>query len=43
MTEFGDFVRRAIEEHELSLRTLAAAVNYDPGYLSRVLSGKQRP
>ncbi|MFW5420521.1 helix-turn-helix domain-containing protein [Nocardiopsis sp. CNT-189] len=43
MTDFGDFVRRTMTERGLSLRALSRAVNYDPGYVSRVLSGKQRP
>lgn len=43
MTDFGDFVHRAMKEQGLSLRALSRAVNYDAGYLSRVLSGKQRP
>ncbi|QVQ54436.1 helix-turn-helix transcriptional regulator [Spiractinospora alimapuensis] len=43
MAEFSDIVRRAMTEQGLSLRALARTVNYDPGYISRVVSGKQSP
>ncbi|MBB6173850.1 transcriptional regulator with XRE-family HTH domain [Nocardiopsis mwathae] len=43
MTEFGNLARRTMEDHGWSLRALAREVNYDAGYLSRVLSGKRRP
>lgn len=43
MADFRGFVHQAMESRGLSLRKLAKAVNYDPGYVSRVLGGKRRP
>jgi transcriptional regulator with XRE-family HTH domain len=39
MAVFADEVRRLIAERGMSLRGLAKASNYDPSYLSKVLSG----
>ncbi|MDT0443352.1 helix-turn-helix domain-containing protein [Streptomyces johnsoniae] len=41
--DFGDVARRALTEHGYSIRAASKAINYDMGYLSRVLSGKQSP
>ncbi len=43
MNDFGSRVRAALNERGVSLRGAAKATNYDAGYLSRVLSGQQRP
>jgi transcriptional regulator with XRE-family HTH domain len=40
---FGHEVRRLLAEREMTLRALAARVGVDPGYLVRVLQGKQPP
>ena len=39
MAEFAAEVRRLMAERGMSLRGLAKASNYDPSYLSKVLSG----
>ena len=39
MAEFAAEVRRLMTERGMSLRGLAKAANYDPSYLSKVLSG----
>jgi transcriptional regulator with XRE-family HTH domain len=39
MAEFAAEVRRLMAERGMSLRGLAKAANYDPSYLSKVLSG----
>jgi transcriptional regulator with XRE-family HTH domain len=39
MSDFADEVRRLMAERGMSLRALAKASNYDPSYLSKVLSG----
>jgi transcriptional regulator with XRE-family HTH domain len=41
MAVFADEVRRLIAERGMSLRGLAKASNYDPSYLSKVLSGQK--
>jgi len=43
MSDFSDRVSQDLSDRKLSLRGVAKALNYDPGYLSRVLSGKQHP
>ncbi|MFC4564311.1 helix-turn-helix domain-containing protein [Nocardiopsis mangrovi] len=43
MSDFAIRARAALKERGLSLRAAARAVNYDSGYLSRVLSGKRLP
>ncbi|MFI1682264.1 multiprotein-bridging factor 1 family protein [Streptomyces sp. NPDC020607] len=43
MSEFAARVRAALAENDLSIRAAARALNYDPAYLSRVLSGRQTP
>lgn len=40
---FGDVARRALRDAGYSATAAAKAVPVDPGYLSRVLNGKQRP
>ncbi|MYW29693.1 helix-turn-helix transcriptional regulator [Streptomyces sp. SID2119] len=42
-TEFGDSVRRALQQRGVSLRGAARDLSYDHAYLSRVLSGRQAP
>lgn len=42
-SDFGREVRRLLAERGLSLRALARQVNYDAAYLSRAISGAQRP
>ena len=39
MTDFAAEVRRLMADRGMSLRGLARASNYDPSYLSKVLSG----
>ena len=39
MADFAAEVRRLMAERGMSLRGLAKASNYDPSYLSKVLSG----
>ncbi len=39
MADFAAEVRRLMTERGMSLRGLAKAANYDPSYLSKVLSG----
>ena len=41
MAEFAAEVRRLMAERGMSLRGLAKAANYDPSYLSKVLSGRK--
>ncbi|QXE33996.1 helix-turn-helix domain-containing protein [Streptomyces sp. GMY02] len=41
--EFGKTVRAALRSQKLSVRAAARATNYDHAFLSRVLSGRQRP
>jgi hypothetical protein len=41
MAEFAEVVRRHMERRGMSLRATAAAAHYDPGMLSKVLSGKR--
>ncbi|WP_064458415.1 helix-turn-helix domain-containing protein [Streptomyces hygroscopicus] len=41
--EFCQRVREVLHERGMSVRAAARTLNYDPAYLSRVLSGKQRP
>lgn len=43
MSAFTDAVKEALAERGLSQRAAAEAMHYDNAYLSRVLSGKQRP
>ncbi|GHF66178.1 hypothetical protein GCM10010218_54590 [Streptomyces mashuensis] len=43
MSDFAELARRALRDSGYSLRAAARALNYDPAYVSRVLSGKQRP
>ena len=43
VVEFGEAVREAMQAQGLSLRAAAKSLNYDPAYLSRVLSGRQNP
>ncbi|MBB5997713.1 helix-turn-helix domain-containing protein [Streptomonospora salina] len=43
MSEFAPAVRAAMAERGLSLRATAKAIAFDPGYVSRVLSGKRPP
>ncbi|GAB3214207.1 hypothetical protein GCM10027294_52650 [Marinactinospora endophytica] len=43
MSDFGARVRAALAERGMSLRAAARAIHYDPAFLSRVLSGRQRP
>ncbi|MEV6817924.1 XRE family transcriptional regulator [Nocardiopsis dassonvillei] len=43
MTEFSQRAREALRDKGLSVRGAARAVNYDHGYLVRVLGGKQAP
>jgi transcriptional regulator with XRE-family HTH domain len=43
VVEFGEAVREAMQAQGLSLRAAAKSLNYDPAYLSRVLSGRQSP
>lgn len=40
---FGDELKRRREQQNRSLRSLARAINYDPGALSRLESGQRRP
>ncbi|WP_084352570.1 helix-turn-helix domain-containing protein [Millisia brevis] len=40
---FGDELKRRREQQDRSLRSLARAINYDPGALSRLESGQRRP
>ena len=42
MADFAAEVRRLMTERGMSLRGLARASNYDPSYLSKVLSGHKR-
>jgi transcriptional regulator with XRE-family HTH domain len=41
MADFADVVRRHMNERGLSLRATAKAAHYDPGLLSKVLSGRR--
>jgi hypothetical protein len=41
MADFADVVRHWMAERGTSLRGLAAAANYDPGLLSKVLNGRR--
>jgi hypothetical protein len=41
MTDFAEAVRRHMERRGMSLRATAAAAHYDPGMLSKVLTGKR--
>ncbi|MFI1869928.1 helix-turn-helix domain-containing protein [Streptomyces jumonjinensis] len=41
--DFADLARRLLHENGYSMKAAARATNYDPAYLSRVLSGKQGP
>lgn len=41
--DFADLARRSLHDSGYSMKAAARAANYDPAYLSRVLSGKQRP
>ncbi|MFD9473360.1 helix-turn-helix domain-containing protein [Streptomyces goshikiensis] len=41
--DFADLARRALHHNGYSMKAAARATNYDPAYLSRVLSGKQQP
>ncbi|MGQ4517084.1 helix-turn-helix domain-containing protein [Streptomyces sp. DW26H14] len=43
MSAFTDAVRETLAERGMSQRAAASAMHYDVAYLSRVLSGKQRP
>lgn len=43
MTDFASRARAALAEKGISIRGAARALNYNPSYLSRVLSGKQLP
>ncbi|TGA88443.1 transcriptional regulator [Streptomyces sp. MZ04] len=43
MTEFATRARAALAEKNISIRGAARALNYDGAFVSRVLSGKQRP
>ncbi|MFF4529008.1 helix-turn-helix domain-containing protein [Streptomyces sp. NPDC001407] len=43
MSDFADLARRAIRDSGYSMKAAARAMNYDPAYLSRVFSGKQKP
>ncbi|MEU1806216.1 helix-turn-helix transcriptional regulator [Streptomyces sp. NPDC019937] len=40
---FTEAAKEALRERHMSLRAAARAMNYDPAYLSRALSGKQLP
>jgi transcriptional regulator with XRE-family HTH domain len=40
---FADAAKEALRERHMSLGAAARAMNYDPAYLSRALSGKQLP
>ncbi|WP_458085964.1 helix-turn-helix domain-containing protein [Streptomyces malaysiensis] len=41
--EFSQRVRDLLRDRDMSVRAVARHLNYDHAYLSRVLSGKQRP
>ena len=41
MTIFGEEIRRLMAERRVGLRELARQVNYDPGYLSKVVNGRK--
>ena len=41
VTTFGKEVRRLMADRRLGLRELARQVNYDPGYLSKVVNGRK--
>lgn len=43
MVEFGEAARQAMKDKEMTTRAAARALNYDHAFLSRVLTGKQRP
>lgn len=43
METFGERARALMRERGMSLRRLAQQINYDPGYLSKVLNGHRRP
>lgn len=43
MTAFGEQARALMRERGISLRRLAKQINYDSGYLSKVLNGHKRP
>lgn len=40
---FGDLMRQLMSERDVSLRRLAKIVNYDVGYLSKVMNGHKPP
>ncbi len=42
MTDFGTELRRLLAERAMSLNEAARQSNYDPGYLSKVASGRKR-
>lgn len=42
METFGKRARALMRERGISLRRLAQQINYDPGYLSKVLNGRKR-
>ena len=41
VTIFGEEIRRLMAERRVGLRELARQVNYDPGYLSKVVNGRK--
>ncbi|WP_326610828.1 helix-turn-helix domain-containing protein [Streptomyces scopuliridis] len=41
--EFGKTVKAALRSQKMSVRAAARSTNYDHAFLSRVLSGRQRP
>ncbi|MFJ5993883.1 helix-turn-helix domain-containing protein [Streptomyces sp. NPDC092370] len=43
MSDFADLARRALLDSGYSMKAAAREINYDVAYLSRVLSGKQKP
>ncbi|WP_219507895.1 helix-turn-helix domain-containing protein [Nonomuraea ceibae] len=43
MTTFGEKARELMSQRGISLRKLAAAANYDVGYLSKILNGHKPP
>ncbi|TDB93096.1 XRE family transcriptional regulator [Nonomuraea longispora] len=43
MTTFGEKTRELMTQRGISLRKLAAAANYDAGYLSKILNGHKPP
>ena len=42
MAGFTELVRSAMAERGISLRSLAAQVNYDDGGLSKIIAGRRR-